>query len=132
MILRWLTQVLQWLGQYPASFLFCIIGGIFGLVGNGARMLSTLDKQTVGEGLTYAVGMVFGAGLAGSYALRVMPQHKHLADVLGHIGAISGIIYPFLLLNNRRMKLADRKAQSQSTAPSDDIWPPPPTAPSGG
>jgi len=132
MILYWLAQVSQWLRQYPPSSLFCIIGGSLGFIGNGARMLSTLDKQTAAGVLTYAVGMVFGAGLAGSYTLRVIPQHKYLADVLGDIGAVSGIIYPFLLLNNRRRKLANTQARAEPAASSDDVWPPPPAAPGGG
>ncbi len=131
MTLHWLTQVFQWLRQYPPSSLLCIIGGCLSLIGSGARVLSTLDKQTTAEASAHAAGMVFGAGLAGSHALRVIPQCKPLADVLGDLGAISGIIYPFLLLNNRKKKLADPQAQAQPAALSAEIWPPPPTAPGG-
>lgn len=91
----------------------------------------SLDKQTPTEVLAYAVRMAMCAGLAASYVLRIVPQYKPLADVLGGIAAVLAISYPFFLLNGKRGKRNVTDIQVEPAAPSDKIWPPPPTSQGG-
>ncbi len=119
-------MILHWLKLYPPSFLFCIIGGCIGLLGNCVRLLTGLNKNTTAEVWAYAFGMVFGASLAADYALRVWSPYKHIAEVLGLVGAVSAITYPFLLLNARRKNRSVAAVMAEPSALSDKIWPPPP------
>jgi len=125
------TMILHWLKLYPLSFLFCIIGGCIGLLGNCVRLLTGLGKNTTAEVWTYALGMVFGISLAADYVLRVWTPYKHIAEVLGLVGAVSAITYSFLLLNAKRTKRSVTAVMPEPAAPSDKIWPPPPTSPGG-
>lgn len=107
-----------------------IVGGGIGCIGNVINLLyGQEDKNHVPMPVSL-IGFLWGACLAASVMLRGKPPWNGLGDALGMVSAVSGIVYAVLIIMHRKRKRVAMPSQPPS-APSDKIWPPPPTSQGG-
>lgn len=73
-------------------------------------------------------GLLTGACWTGANLLRGKVRWQDLADNLLIIGSVSLIVYAVSMIVHRKRKWVATPSQPPSAAPSDKIWPPPPTS----
>ena len=125
------TMIPRWLAGYPLGDLMQIAAGVLMCLGSGISLLEKWQGKDRLPMSAILVGFLWGACYTVASVLHMKPQWVSLSHVLTLAGSVFAIIWCVLINRHNKRNRVAVQAQPQYAAPSDDIWPPPPTSPGG-
>ena len=124
-------MILRWLAGYSLGYLIQIAAGCIICLSSGYALLHQREDGKRPPWLSILAGFLWGACFMASPVLRAKPQWVGLSHALTMAGVVFGVIRSVSVIRHSKSKQAAVPSPSQHAAPSDEIWPPPPTAPGG-
>ncbi len=121
-------MILRWLAGYSLGDLMQIAAGGMICLGSGITLLHKWEDKNRLPLQAILAGFLWGACVMVSPVLHTKPPWIGFGHVLSTAGAIFAVIYLVLLNRHNKRKQTAVPSQPQYAAPSDDIWPPPPTS----
>ena len=120
-------MILHWLAGYSFAQLMMLVGGLIMFLGAAIMLFGALNDKGYPLWGSFA-GLLTGICYTGASLLRGRPRWEDLTDTLLIIGSVSSITYAILMVAHRKSRRGAVPPQPQPVAPSDKVWPPPPTS----
>ena len=117
-------MILHWLAGYSVPQLMMLAGSFGIFLGGGVILLSSLDGDNQALVQSGWLGTLGGACTTAANVLRNKPQWEAAMVTSAAIGYTMIIYFVFRFAKARRATVP----LPTPAAPSDDIWPPPPTS----
>ena len=122
----------RWLFGYSLGDLMQIAAGGMIYLGSGLALLHSWEDKNRPPLSATVAGFLWGVCWMVSPVLHTKPQWVGLSHILTMAGSAFAFLWLVLLNRHSKTKRAAVLSQPQYAPATDDIWPPPPTAPRGG
>ena len=120
----------HWLAGHSFTQTIMLICGLVICLGAVIKLIATLLG---GQWYLFGATLMILVGIACytvAIALPVSPRGRSLIGDLVFVGGFSSFAGIILRMMHRRSKLASKLPKTRAAVHSDEVWPPPPTAPS--
>ncbi len=121
-------MILHWLTGYSIVELMTVGGFLIGILSNIIQLFPHRDEKNRLPVPVVLIGIASFGGWAASILLHGKPHWADLSVDLGIAGAVGTILYVTMtvILSRGRKRIA--AVAPATPAPSNNVWPPPPTS----